>query len=215
MFNWIFFTGAPGSRWSGISQVFRDTWEDADNSDLLDPKKLYTHHKYSGHKGNYYGPKMLNGQWLGKEFGSFNLWQKEIAKSFTGLPNSVKVILSHNFAYYLDDIAKTFPKSKIVLCYRPNDVCYDWWHEAGGWDITYPSYEWYKNNGKYDYNTKASEVDNANMKHEIEQQNKAILDFCYEKGLTLEQPGKNWFRQNFRRDIDFKFEKDVWLAVYG
>ena len=41
MFNWIFFTGAPGSRWSGISQVFRDTWEDADNSDLLDPKKLF------------------------------------------------------------------------------------------------------------------------------------------------------------------------------
>ena len=200
MKNWVFFTGAPGSRWSGISQTIRDTWEDADNSDLT-PDKSYTHHKYSGHRGNYYGPGMLNGQWLSYEFGSFNLWQKEIAKSFKGLPNSVKVILSHNFAYYLDDIVKTFPDSKLVLCYRPNDVCYNWWHEAGGWGITYPSYEWY--------------VDNTNMKHEIEKQNKAILDFCYKKGLTLEQPGKNWFRQNFKRDIDFTFERDIWVAVYG
>jgi len=199
MKNWVFFTGAPGSRWSGVSQVIRDTWEDADNSDLLDPEKLYTHHKYSGHKGNYYGPDMLNGHWLSYELGSFNLWQKEIAKSFKGLPNSVKVILSHHFAYYLDELVKSFPESKLVLCYRPNDECYNWWHEAGGWDITYPSYEWY--------------VDNTNMKHEIEKQNKAILDFCYKKGLTLEQPGKNWFRQNFKRDIDFTFEKDVWVAV--
>ena len=142
---------------------------------------------------------MLNGHWLDYELGTKDMWEKEIKQSFKGLPNSVKVILSHNFAYYLDELVKTFPDSKLVLCYRPDDECYKWWHEAGGWDITYPSYEWYR--------------DNTTMNHQITEQNKAILDFCYKKGLRLEQPGKNWFRQNFKRNIDFKFDKDVWLAV--
>jgi hypothetical protein len=200
MKNLIFFTGAPGSRWSGVGQKIRDNWEDADNSDLT-PDKLYTHHKYSGHKGNYYGPGMLNGNWLDKSFGTKAMWENEIKQSFNGVPNSIKTILSHNFAYYLDDIVKTFPDSKIVLCYRPDDECYKWWHQAGGWDISYPSYDWYR--------------DNSTMNYQIAEQNKAILDFCYRKGLTLEQPGKNWFRQNFKRDIDFNMDKDVWVAVYG
>jgi len=199
MKNWIFFTGAPGSHWSGVSQHIRDHGTNVDNTDLV-PEKQYTHHRYSGHKGNYYGPGMLNGQWLDRELGSWNLWQKEIAKSYLGKDDDIKLILSHNFAYYLNDIKETFQGSKIVMCYRPDDECYKWWHEAGGWDISYPSYEWYR--------------DNTTMDHQITEQNKAILDFCYKHNLTLRKPGREWLRNEFNIDADFIFEKDVWIAVY-
>ena len=61
MKNWIFFTGAPGSRWSGVSQTIRDNWENVDNTDLTEDKK-YTITSI-GNIGNY-GPEMLNGGWL-------------------------------------------------------------------------------------------------------------------------------------------------------
>jgi hypothetical protein len=47
--------------------------------------------------------------------------------------------------------------------YRYNEDCFDWWKEAGGWDITYPNYQWYQND--------------LVMRHQIEIQNEAILQF--------------------------------------
>lgn len=198
--QYIFFTGAPGSRWSGVSQVFRDNLDSVDNSDLT-PNRTYKHHLYSGHVGNYYGPGMLYGDWLDTEFGSREQWLAEINRSYTDDTKPVKLILSHNFAYYLYDLVKTFPKSKLVLCYRPSDLCFDWWHDAGGWNITYPSYRWYQNN--------------ANMREEIERQNRAILNFVNREDLKLSQPDKDFFRQHFDIDRDFLFGKEVSVAVYG
>ena len=199
MNQYIFFTGAPGSRWSGVSQVFRDTLDSVDNSDLT-PDRTYQHHLYSGHVGNYYGPGMLFGDWLGKEFGSKEQWETEITRSYSDNTKPVKLILSHNFSYYLDDLIATFPKSKLVLCYRHSDLCFDWWHAAGGWNITYPSYRWYQ--------------DDANMQDEIDRQNSAILNFVNQKGLKLSQPDKDFLRQHFDIDRDFLFKKDVSVAVY-
>jgi len=197
MKNWIFFTGAPGSRWSGVSQTIRDNWENVDNTDLT-PNKKYTHHKYSGHIGNYYGPEMLNGGWLDEELGTKEQWEDEIATSYLGPKDHWKLILSHNFAYYLEEIKNTFPDSKIVMCWRPDSVCYDWWHEAGGWDISWPNYRWYK--------------DNTKMWEEICCQNRAILEFVYKHKLPFRKPGREWFRNTWGIDRDFIFEKDVWIA---
>ena len=197
MKNWIFFTGAPGSRWSGVSQTIRDNWENVDNTDLTEDKK-YTHHKYSGHVGNYYGPGMANGQWLEESFGTNRMWEEEINKSYSGPEDSWKLILSHNFAYYLEQIKKQYPDSKLVMCYRPDKVCYDWWHEAGGWDISWPDYSWYENNNK--------------MWEEIVCQNRAILEFVYKHKLPFRKPGREWFRNTWGVDRDFIFEKDVWIA---
>ena len=198
MKNWIFFTGAPGSRWSGVSQTIRDNWENVDNTDLT-PNKKYTHHKYTGHVGNYYGPEMLNGGWLDEKFGTREQWEDEIAYSYQGPKDDWKLILSHHFAYHLEDIKNTFPDSKIVMCYRPDMECYDWWHEAGGWDISYPNYRWYK--------------DNTKMWEEICTQNRAIIEFVYKHNLNLHKPGREWFRNTWGVDRDFVFEKDVWVAV--
>jgi hypothetical protein len=159
--NWIFVTGAPGSMWSGVSQKIREEH----NADMTDctPDRTYTHHKYAGHKGNYYGPKMQYGNWLGSTFGTRQMWIDEIDKSFNGPKDQTKVILSHNFAYYLNDIVELFPKSKIIAVVRDNDECFRWWQEAGGWNITYPNYEWYK--------------DDIRMMHEISQQNNLLKLF--------------------------------------
>lgn len=198
--NYIFFTGAPGSRWSGVSQVFRDSLDTVDNSDLT-PDKSYQHHLYRGHVGNYYGPGMLYADWLGTQLGTREQWEAEIARSYSDLSRPVKLVLSHNFAYYLDELVEMFPESKLVLCHRADDQCFEWWHAAGGWDIDYPNYRWYKND--------------VTMREEIRKQNHAILNFVREKNLTLEQPNCDFFRQYFGVDRDFVFEKDVNVAVYG
>lgn len=197
--EYIFFTGAPGSRWSGVSQVFRDTWDNIDNTDLV-PEKTYKHPLYKGHVGNYYGPGMLNGTWLDQYLGSKQEWRKEIDQSFTG-SKPVKLILSHHFAYWLKELIETFPSSKLVLCYRTDQECFDWWHNAGGWDISYPSYSWYQNDTK--------------MMNEIQKQNTAILDFINKNKLILEQPSIDFFRKYFNVDKDFIFNKDIKLAVYN
>ena len=52
----LFFTGVPGSRWSGIAQ----TLEAMPGFNISDrtPEREYTHHQYSGHVGAYFGKGM-------------------------------------------------------------------------------------------------------------------------------------------------------------
>ena len=45
----------------------------------------------------------------------------------------------------------------------PDEASFDWWMQAGGFDISYPNYDWYG--------------DENGMRKEIAQQNKLILDF--------------------------------------
>lgn len=169
MKNWIFVTGAPGSRWSGVGDELRFNYH-ADITDYTSDKE-YMHSKFSGHKGNYYGPGMQYGKWLEKNnsLGTKEQWIEEINSSFSGPEDQVKVIMSHHFAYYLDEIKKMFPESTIVACLRDCDDCMEWWKKAGGWDITYPSYEWYK--------------DDIKMKHEIYWQNKAIIHWVQKRSV--------------------------------
>jgi len=49
-------------------------------------------------------------------------------------------------AYCLDWLVGTFPTSKIIFVIKqPIEECVEWWQSAGGFDITYPKYDWYKN----------------------------------------------------------------------
>ena len=52
----IFFTGVPGSRWSGIAQVL-ESLTGFNTSDRT-PERDYTHHEFTGHKGAYFGRGM-------------------------------------------------------------------------------------------------------------------------------------------------------------
>jgi len=89
----------------------------------------------------------------------------------------LRLLKSHFFSRHLDFVRKTLPKAQILLVYRTNEQCLDWWLEIGGFAITYPDYSWYK------------DVDG--MEKGISEENAAILDFAKRMGLefvTLQDP---------------------------
>jgi len=63
------------------------------------------------------------------------------------------------------------------LIYRPDAPSLDWWLQAGGFDISYPNYDWYENETK--------------MFFKIYEQNNLILDFAREHMLQWKQHKKH------------------------
>ena len=114
MKNWIFFAGAPGSRWSGVSRVFRDNLPNVDNTDIT-PDKKYESKVFSGHVGNYYGPGEPYGEFLKHRLGTIEEWQNEIERSYSGYADSIKLILSHHFSYYISEIKEQFLHIQRIL----------------------------------------------------------------------------------------------------
>jgi hypothetical protein len=126
--NHIFFTGAPGSRWSGIAQIL-ETIPGMNISDRR-PDREYTHNTYSGHLGAYFGRGMececiTNGDYIDRQ------WAE---------PGGCKLIKSHEWAFHLGCIREKeqWKDSWVMMIYRPDMACYSWWHEAGGFNIKYP-----------------------------------------------------------------------------
>lgn len=156
--KYIFITGAPGSKWSSYSQKIRQ-WDTIDNSDC-NQLRSYTHNQFSGHKGVYFGPEMEYGDWLKDGFYP-NKLEEDVKSIWTG--DGQKILMSHNWCYYFDEIVYAYPTATIITVQRKNDKCFEWWKQAGGWGITYPSYSWYNNDDR--------------MKEEISKQNKCIEDY--------------------------------------
>lgn len=159
----VFLTGVPGSRWSGIAQEIEEHLQ-ADTSDRTSERQ-YSHTKFSGHCGAYFG--------TGMEFpASLNKSVLDAPYQPTTQNNPIKcrVHKSHEWAYMLDEICSRFPESWIVFVYRDDKRSYDWWKEAGGWNIHYPNYSWY--------------VDDFVMQQQIHKQNNAILNFALSKNLS-------------------------------
>ena len=172
----IFFTGVPGSRWSGIAQTL-ETMSGMNISDRT-PEREYDHHSYTGHKGAYFGPGMefepvLNSDYIDQA------WVK---------PQGCKLVKSHEWSYYLDQIKDKFSNDWIIMIYRPDMSSYAWWHEAGGFQIKYPNYESYQNS--------------AIMMSEIMKQNFEILNFGMLNGCKWEYFTSDWVWDNFNQTID-------------
>ena len=157
--NRIFLTGVPGSRWSGIAQEIET--KDFNTSDRT-PERTYTHNKYSGHVGAYYG--------TGMEFPAI-LDTKNLDLPYLK-SKKTKLHKSHEWSLMLDDIVEWYHRAGIILIYRPNEAALKWWLEAGGFDIKYPNYDYY--------------VDEDTMMTHIEKQNDAILKFAHKHKLTWE-----------------------------
>lgn len=153
----IFFTGAPGSRWSGIAQEL----ESNGGFDISDrtSSRSYAHNKYSGHLGSYFG--------TGMEFPAI-LDTQNLDLPYTG--SGIKLHKSHEWSLMLDNINDLYPMAGIYLVYRPDHAALDWWLKAGGFDITYPRYDYY--------------VDEFTMAQHIRKQNNAILEFAHKHKLT-------------------------------
>lgn len=188
----IFFTGVPGSRWSGIAQVLEERLG-LNTSDRI-PDREYLSDKYSGHKGSYFG--------AGMEFPALFGY---IDQAHT-VQSGCKLIKSHEWAFKLDEIKEHFPEDGIFMVYRDNKASFDWWKEAGGFNISYPSYIAYKND--------------ENMQLQIKLQNESILDFCDYHGIKMESFDCYWMYKTFGihcDDMNDRFAQwdDCFVAYIG
>jgi len=193
MRNTIFFTGAPGSRWSGVAQQIGKL-PNVNHSDE-NPNRSFEHSaihgSFSGHKGSYFGP--------GMEFGAnfdqipkllpFEI-QAEVDRAFPDKnQEQLRIVKGHIFSYYLDSLRRVFPDSMYMMVWRDSDVSLKWWLELGGFSIPYPRYEWY--------------VNEETMKRRIQEENRAIEGFCDRNRISLEPFTPEWVEKNFGRRLDF------------
>ena len=171
--NRIFFTGVPGSRWSGIAQHIERI--PGFNTSDRTPEREYAHNQYTGHKGAYFGRGMeFEAYVTGAELYIDNAWTE---------PGGTRIVKSHDWAYRLDEIKQEFPDDWIMLVYRPDLESFAWWHQAGGFNIKYPCYDAYK--------------DSTNMMSEITKQNKSILEFAFKHDATWRHFNSKWCEDNF------------------
>ena len=157
--QYIFYTGVPGSRWSGIAQEIKSSGQY--NCTDRAEHRIYKHGDFSGHCDAYYG--------TGMEFpanpaeGGLDKHNLNAPYTQWDLSSGSKLLMSHEWPYYFNEIQERYPLAWIQLVYRPDWESFLWWKKAGGFDITYPNYDWYET----DYL----------MTKRIEEQNKLILDF--------------------------------------
>ena len=171
--EYIFFTGVPGSRWSGIAKEIKSSGQY--NCTDRAEHRAYSHHDKIGHTEAYYG--------TGMEF-DCSLDRSNLDAPYTD-DVGCKLLMSHEWPYYFEAIQDAYPLAWIQLVYRNNIASLDWWKHAGGWDITYPNYDWYE--------------DDAGMRREIKQQNYLIVSFVNDHKLQWSQHSRY---------------KDVYTAIY-
>ena len=123
--SYILFTGATLSGLVWIRDIYKS--KDIDQSDYK--RNQCTKIKKVKHVGSCTVPQY--GIWTSK---------KGVDKPFSG--KGKRIIKSHTFSYDLDNLKEHgYP---IVFVHRPDYECYKWWQQAGGFDIKYPSYQWYE-----------------------------------------------------------------------
>jgi len=171
----LFFTGVPGSKWSGIAQILEQ--DSVFNTSDRTTDRQYEHHAYTGHKGAYFGAGMELPADLDNNLID-SAWESD---------NGCKIVKSHDWATKLIKVKKAFPIDWIMLVYRPDLISYAWWHEAGGFQIKYPDYGWYG--------------DSIGMLSEITRQNKMILDFAYKFNAKWEYFTEEWIQEQFGIEI--------------
>lgn len=189
----IFFTGVPGSRWSGIAQIIEDNVPEFNTSDR-DPDKEYSHHSFTGHKGAYFGTGMEYDAYLDNAEYLDRPWKE---------PGGTRLIKSHDWAVMLDQVKEKYPDSDIILVYRPDMTSYAWWHEAGGFQIKYPDYKAYK--------------DSTTMLAHIMEQNKCILKFARKHRAVWHHFGSEFVYKYFGtriQEVDNRYE-DCLIAFIG
>ena len=158
---YILFTGAPGSKWSSVAENIYQS-PDIDRSDSTSERTYLK--DVVKHQGAYFDPGM-----------EFDNSPEHWDRPFSGTGR--RIIKSHTFAHQLDTLKDLgYP---IVMVRRGNIECYDWWMQAGGFDITYPNYKTYYK-------------DPDTMWSQIESQNKDITLFIQQNLDRITCPTDNF-----------------------
>jgi hypothetical protein len=163
--KYILITGAPGSKWSSV--VKNIYWsDDIDRTDYSKDREYYHEADTPGepqlmHIGAYWDP--------GMEF-DVDDWDGP----FSG--QGTRIVKAHTFAHELDRLATL--GHPIVMVYRNDVECFEWWKLCGEFGITYPLYnEYYKN----------LDV----MWQHIQRQNRDIQNFIKNNSNRIQQVDSN------------------------
>ena len=198
----IFFTGAPGSKWSAVSNVIsKNTIMPINISDHRDDR-VYTHTRSPvQHLGAYWGP----GQEYGQKFDQLDsLTKEEIIQEIDGpyadkTWDTHRIIKCHHFSLQLDYIRKTFPLAKIMIVLRTEIKNFRGWKGAGGFEsIDYPDYHTYYKN--YDL-----------LKEKIFEEVAAANNWVGENKLRVNDCDRHYFKE--RWGLESKEDYD-WLDFY-
>ena len=157
---YILFTGAPGSKWSSVAESLCRS-PDIDTTDSTSAR-TYNNGEVK-HRGSYFDPGM-----------EYDNSRENWDRPFSG--TGIRVIKSHTFAHDLPRLSTL--GHPIVMVYRSNLECFDWWMQAGGFDISYPDYRYYENPDK--------------MKLHIQNQNRDINKFILSNLERISCPVDNF-----------------------
>jgi len=188
----IYFTGVPGSRWSGVAQII-ETINGMNTTDRWNHKE-YEHSEFGGHRGAYFG--------VGMEYAANCSFTDQ---AYTSPDAGCMVVKSHEWSTQLKglQIYHAVPDGDwIMLVYRPDLPSLEWWHQAGGFDITYPNYETYEGPGE--------------MLYQIRRQNAQMLEFAHRENLKWSSFTSDWIAETFGEDSDFDIPEwtDVLVTMY-
>ena len=131
---YILMTGAPGSKWSSVFKNIHKS-ADVDQTDYTE-ERTYWHdadtpgRKQLMHTGAYWDPGM-----------EFDCKVDDWDKPFSGIGK--RIIKSHTFAHQLNNLKNLgYP---VVMVYRNDYECLEWWKLCGEFTITYPNYKHFEN----------------------------------------------------------------------
>ena len=159
-------TGAPGSKWSSVFKNIHRS-EDIDQTDYTE-QRTYWHdadtpgRKQLMHTGAYWDPGM-----------EFDCKVDDWDKPFSGIGK--RIIKSHTFAHQLNNLKNLgYP---VVMVYRNDYECLEWWKLCGEFTITYPNYKHFENLDK--------------MWEHIQAENRDIMQFVKDNKYRITQPKDN------------------------
>jgi hypothetical protein len=190
------FTGAPGSKWSGTANILQSIQQLNFNTSDRTSEREYTHTgptplaRSITHTGVYFGP----GHGVGEHWDRLSLLDpasivREINKEWSDNSYGNLLVKSHFLSHHLDFISETFPDDPIIMIFRPDQKCEQGWFGAGGWNILYPNYRpYYK--------------DDDTMKSMIAEHNKLMLNFCKNKNIIPQKFTRNFLKETFNWTTD-------------
>jgi len=163
---YILMTGAPGSKWSSVFKNIHKS-PDVDQTDYTE-ERTYWHdadtpgRKQLMHTGAYWDPGM-----------EFRATRDNWDLPFSG--TGKRIIKSHTFAHELNHLKNL--GHPIIMVYRNDFECLDWWKLCGGFNITYPNYQHFVNLDL--------------MWEHIQAENKAIMQFVKDNSDRISTPKDN------------------------
>ena len=203
--KYVFITGAPGSRWGRLEYMLRDQTSIVDDSAWMpflqdQPKNLTAHvHKF-------FGPYQQHGE----RFDVLHILGRngiydELDRAFDSNNTSrIRFVRCHWFAYQLDWIKENLPEVDILMMFRESNMCYEWWHRSGGWDIQYPSYKWYG--------------DSEMMRRQIIIENECMIKFMREQRLKMNycmSQANLWIQTNWPEWIPYLEPDKDWYGEWS